>query len=271
MNDSKLGSACGLGVVGAVILLLSVLFSFISFLVELISWVISVLLILVALKYIAEASGEKGIFNNFLIAFVFGILGFLLILSPILAPTSPVGIAYYSSPLYFLGARWIVALIQVYFAYESLVAINKSFRVQMFVTAAEFNIFAAVILIGSIYLAVDVIYTIVLVISDLLLAYAFGLLAQQIGVPSASNAEGRFSSRDNQNNSSSPVSPVPAVSSRNPNYGDKHSNRDFSSSGSDSILDAKRSKGASKKKFCVRCGIELPLSATFCSRCGFKQ
>ena len=141
MNDSKLGSACGLGVVGAVILLLSVLLSYISFLVELIFWVISVLLILVALKYIAEASGDKGIFNNFLIAFVFGILDILITLSPILAPRSPIGIAYYSSPLYFFGARWIVALIQAYFAYESLVAINKSFRVQMFVTSAEFNIF----------------------------------------------------------------------------------------------------------------------------------
>lgn len=189
----SLSQAKTLGGVGAILLLLGAVPS-----VGPILGIVGFILVLVAVKYIADAVQNRAIFNNMIIAVVTGIIGlavfFVLVLAalaifiglpppfePFIPPAGleDIGadvLAFFSVIIIGLVITWIFFIISAVFLRKSFNTIASSLNVGMFGTAALINLIGAVLL-------VVLVGFVLLFVAEILMVVAFFSIPEQVPQP----------------------------------------------------------------------------------------
>jgi uncharacterized membrane protein len=185
-----LGQAKTLGGVGSILLLLAIVPSVGSIL-----GIVGLILILIALKYISDAVGDRSIFNNAIIAVVLAIVGIVVAAVVVVSYLfSYVGLGNISSlpgtfnsgnlppgglvPLVSaiviaLAAVWIFYIVSAVFLRRSFDSVSTRLNVGMFHTAA------LIYLIGA-ALAIILVGFIIIFVADILFIVAFFSIPETI-------------------------------------------------------------------------------------------
>ena len=254
--DGNLALARTVGLIGAAILLIAYLIYFPGYLyyVSTALWFIAIVFLLSSLRQVSNYTGDKGIFNNYAIAIGLGIVYFAAILSPSLVPTSPISHIYYSSPYLYIGVLFLLLVAESGFIYMSFNSISSKLQISPFKTAGEISIVYAVISIGGIfYLAIFYFAKILIIVYSIILLLAFSKLSR---APRG------------------PGSAAPSLNSSNavPNRKDEKFNRNVLRENQGRTPHVTVSNpNKIPRKFCIKCGVSIPPSASFCPSCGSKQ
>ena len=244
------------GLIGGAILLISYLIYFPGYLylVSTALWFISIVFLLSSLRQVSNYTGDKSIFNNYAIAIGLGIVYFAAVLSPSLVPTSPISLIYYSSPYLYIGILFILLIAGAGFIYMSFTAISSKLKISTFKTSSEILIVYAVISVGGIfYSAIFYLAKILVIVFSIVLLLAFSNL------PGGLKDQGRAASSLNSTNA------IPSSKDEMLHRTDRRGNQGNTPSAMVS------NPNRTPHKFCIKCGVSIPASASFCPSCGSKQ
>ena len=190
----SLSQAKTLGGVGAILLLLGAVPS-----VGPLLSIAGFILVLVAVKYVADAVQNRAIFNNMIISVITGIIGlvvfFVLVLSAFAAfiglPPPPGFFQLFEPGLEGIGAdvlaflaviiiglviMWIFFIISAVFLRKSFNTIASTLNVRMFGTAALVNLIGAVLLVILVGFAL-------IIVAEILMVVAFFSIPEQVPQP----------------------------------------------------------------------------------------
>ena len=175
------------GGVGAILLLIG---SFIPF-VGVVVGIVGFILVLLAVKYISEAVGDRSVYDNMLFFVILAIIGFVVAflfiftaLLPFLGPgfqpptdlpdiTDPLAIFAVVTLLIGLVIAWIVAIVAALFLRRSFNSISKHLGVGLFGTSA------LLYFIGAILLVVFVGFFLIFIAEILMIVAFFSIPEQQ--------------------------------------------------------------------------------------------
>ncbi len=175
------------GGVGAILLLIG---SFIPF-VGIVVGIVGFILVLLAVKYISEAVGDRSVYDNMLFFVILAIIGFVVAflfiftaLLPFLGPgfqpptdlpdiTDPLAIFAVVTLLIGLVIAWIVAIVAALFLRRSFNSISKHLGVGLFGTSA------LLYFIGAILLIVFVGFVLIFIAEILMIVAFFSIPEQQ--------------------------------------------------------------------------------------------
>jgi len=121
--------------------------------------VIGFILVLIAVKYISDITGDESIFKNYLIAVIITIVGvavlsfigfavYAALLSSIVGGSRAFLSSFSLSVVGIFAALWILMIISAYFVRRSFNAISAALNVKMFSTAALLYLIGAILLIA---------------------------------------------------------------------------------------------------------------------------
>lgn len=184
-----LGQAKTYGGVGSILLILSAV-PFVGFVLGIVGFV----LVLVAIKYIADNLGDRSIFDNALYFVILGLIGFLIAfflafaaLFPFLGPgltpptapidiTDPATILAATTVLIGLAIGWVMIIVASIFLRRSFSSISARLGVGMFGTAALLYFIGAILLIV-------VVGVVLIFIAEILMIVAFFSIPDQQPAP----------------------------------------------------------------------------------------
>jgi len=183
----SLAQAKALGGVGSILVILAVV-PYAGFILGIVGFI----LVLIAVKYISDAVGDKSIFNNMLISVILAILGIAVGAAVLFASLFP----FFTTPRFFegefepaavmgpaflnfiftiilgLALIWIFYIISAVFLRRSFNTIASSLNVGMFSTAALLYLIGAV-------LVVIMVGFVVIFVAEILQAVAFFSIPEQ--------------------------------------------------------------------------------------------
>ena len=178
------------GGVGAILLLISTFIPFVGIVVSIAGFI----LVLLAVKYISEAVGDRSVYDHMLFFVIVGIIGFVVAflfiftaLLPFLGPgfqppvdlpdiTDPLAIFAIFTVLIGLAIAWILSIVAAVFLRRSFNSISAQLGVRLFRTTA------LLFFIGAILLIVFVGFVLIFV-AEILMIVAFFSIPEQVPQP----------------------------------------------------------------------------------------
>lgn len=172
MATKTLGQARILGGVGSILVLLSFVPD-----VGFILGIVGFILVLIAIKHISDATGDKSIFMNYLIAVIISIVGLIIVgvifatimmsMIPLMVWGPGPMIAFEELLFQMIAALiilWIISVVSAYFIRRSFNAVSQALNINLFRTAALLYFIGAIlliILVGAIIVLVALILQII--------------------------------------------------------------------------------------------------------------